>query len=55
MTAVMVIAPLSFDLDLAPLVFAGLDLVPLLLAELEDLGLVLHMIYNIFLSFSSCK
>ena len=48
MTAMMVVAPLSFDLDLAPLVFAGLDLVPLLLAELEDLGLVLHMIYKYF-------
>ena len=42
----MVVAPVSFDLDLAPLVFVGLDLVPLLLAELEDLGLVWHMIYK---------
>ena len=48
MTAVMVIVPLSFDLDLAPLVFVGLDLCPLLLAELEDLRLVLHMIYKYF-------
>ena len=48
MTVVMVVAPLSFDLDLAPLVFVGLDLAPLLLAELEDLGLVLHMIYKFF-------
>ena len=40
--------PLSFDLDLAPLVFVGLDLAPLLLAKLEDLGLVLHMIYKYF-------
>ena len=46
MTTVTVIAPLSFDLDLAPLVFTGLDLAPLLLAELKDLGLVLHMIYK---------
>ena len=44
----MVIAPLSFDLDLAPLVFVGLDLAPLMLVELEDLGLVLHMIYKYF-------
>ena len=44
----MVVAPVSFDLDLAPLVFVGLDLAPLLLAKLEDLGLVLHMIYTYF-------
>ena len=48
MTAVMVVAPLLFDLDLASLVSARLDLAPLLLAELEDLGLVLHMIYKYF-------
>ena len=35
------IAPLSLDVDLAPLLLAGLVLVPVRLAELEGLGFVL--------------
>ena len=39
--AELVIAPLSLDVDLAPLLLAGLVLVPVRLAELEGLGFVL--------------
>jgi len=39
--AELVVASLSLDLDLAPLLLAGLVLAPLWLAELESLGLAL--------------
>jgi len=41
MIAIIVATPLSFDLDLASLLFVEHDLAPLWFAELEDLELVL--------------